>query len=241
MQFITENKKVIPAVTAEQMKEIDRIAIEETGPNLFQMIENAGRNLAELSMKVMGKNINQNIIVLSGKGGNGGGGICAARHLANRGYNVKVCVTEPNDLNKATKYQLHILNSTEAKTISIDKLQTEKPDLIIDAIIGYSLIGEPKGKALDLIKWANDQLAIKISLDIPSGINATTGKKYKYHISPDLTLTLALPKTGLLPDLTGELYLGDIGITTSTIKKDIPHFNSYIFNDGYLVKLDCIE
>ena len=83
-------------------------------------------------------------------------------------------------------------------------------------------------------------MAIKISLDIPSGINATTGKKYKYHISPDLTLTLALPKTGLLPDLTGELYLGDIGITTSTIKKVIPHFNSYIYNDGYLVKLDCI-
>jgi NAD(P)H-hydrate epimerase len=238
MQFIIENEKIVPAVTTEQMKEIDRIAIEETGPNLFQMMENAGRNLAELSIRVLDKNINQNIIILAGKGGNGGGGVCAARHLANHGYNVKICVTEPELLIDATKYQLHILKSTNAKNISFDELVTEKPDLVIDAIIGYSLSGEPKGDALNLIKWANDQLAIKISLDIPSGIDATTGKKYKYHINPDLTLTLALPKTGLLPDTTGELYLADIGITNSTIKRVIPNFNSFIFTDNYSVKVD---
>lgn len=241
MQFITENKKSVPAVTKEQMKEIDRIAVEETGPNLFQMMENAGRNLASLTTNTLGNDTCRKIIVLAGKCGNGGGGICAARHMANRGYKVKVCITEPEALIDVSKYQLHILKSTTAKIITIDELQFEKPDLIIDAIIGYSLNGEPKGNALSLIKWANAKLSIKISLDVPSGINATSVKNYKNYIKPDLTLTLALPKTGLLPELTGELYLGDIGITTETINRVIPNFNSYIFHDSYLVKVDYVE
>ena len=118
-QFYTENGFAIPAVTAKQMAEIDRIAVDETGPNLFQMMENAGRNLAEITMKVLGNNWReQNIIALAGTGGNGGGGICAARHLANHGRNVKVCITEQNKLKEVPAYQLHILKSTNAKIIS---------------------------------------------------------------------------------------------------------------------------
>lgn len=238
MVFITDRGTNLPAVTAEQMKEIDRIAVEETGPNLFQMMENAGRNLAELTTKAIGNNYNQNILVLAGKGGNGGGGICAARHLVNRGYRVKVCISEATKLGDVTNYQLHVLKSTDAKIISIEELQKENPDLIIDAIIGYSLNGEPKGKELELIKWSNTQLALKISLDIPSGIDATTGEKLKYFVKPDLTLTLALPKAGLLPEATGELYLGDIGITKSTINRIVPDLNSIIFRDNYLIRID---
>ncbi|MEJ5351726.1 MAG: NAD(P)H-hydrate epimerase [Melioribacteraceae bacterium] len=237
MNFISENGKTIPAVTAEQMKEIDRIAIEETGPNLFQMMENAGRNLAELIMKILLKNSKQEILILAGKGGNGGGGICAARHLANHGHNVKVCISEPTKLNDVSKYQLQILKSTNAQIISVEELQYENPDLIIDAIIGYNLMGEPKGKELELIKWANNQLSIKVSLDVPSGVNATTGKKYEHHIKPDLTLTLALPKSGLLPEITGELYLGDIGIPTSVIRKVVPEMNENIFKAKYIIRI----
>lgn len=240
-EYTSETGIKIPGVTASEMKEIDRIAIEETGPNLYQMMENAGRNLTELTSQVLDNNSDQEIIVLAGKGGNGGGGICAARHLANRGYIVKVCVSEPTKLNDVTNYQLHILKSTNAKIITIEELKNEKPDLIIDAIIGYSLNREPKGKELELIKWANNQLAIKISLDVPSGIDATTGNKYRNYIKPDLTLTLALPKTGLLPELTGELYLGDIGITKSTIQRFILEFNTLIFKNSYLSRIDYIN
>lgn len=237
-EFTRETGVKIPSVTAFEMKEIDRIAIEETGPNLFQMMENAGRNLSELSMQILDNNSDQEIIVLAGKGGNGGGGICAARHLANRGYSVKVCVSEPAKLSDVTNYQLHILQSTDAKILTLEELKNEKPDLIIDAIIGYSLRGEPKGQELELIKWANNQLAIKISLDVPSGIDATTGTKYKNYINSDLTLTLALPKSGLSPKLTGELYLGDIGITKTTYDKVIQGFDSMIFRNSYLVRME---
>src|SRR5215469_15771025 len=89
VRFITEDGIEVPAVDTDQMREVDRIAVEETGPNLYQMMENAGRNLASLAIEVMGKEWQKaKILVLAGTGGNGGGGICAARHLANRNSTV---------------------------------------------------------------------------------------------------------------------------------------------------------
>lgn len=83
--FFTDSGIAVPAITADQMREVDRIAIEETGPNLYQMMENAGRNLAALAIDLLGSGWTKaSVVVLAGKGGNGGGGICATRHLANR-------------------------------------------------------------------------------------------------------------------------------------------------------------
>ena len=80
-RFVTEHGVDVPAVDSDQMREVDRIAVEETGPNLYQMMENAGRNLASLAIEVLGKAWSEaRILVLAGSGGNGGGGICAARH-----------------------------------------------------------------------------------------------------------------------------------------------------------------
>lgn len=236
-KFITERGTIIPAVTAEQMIEIDRITINETGPNLFQMMENAGRNLAELTIKVLGEGWKKkNIIVLAGTGGNGGGGICAARHLSNRSGNITVCITDTAKLKDVSAYQLHVLKTTDTKIISIQKLNEEKPDLILDAILGYNLTGEPKGKVLESIKWTTNQSCFKISLDVPTGIDATTGEHSKYFIEPNITLTLALPKTGLLPELTGELYLGDIGIT-KIIYKTIELKLGDIFTNQFITKI----
>jgi len=89
----------VPAVDAAQMREVDRIATEETGPNLFQMMEDAGRSLARLVIDVLGdRRQDAEILVLSGGGGNGGGGICAARHLANRRARVMLCLADPSKL-----------------------------------------------------------------------------------------------------------------------------------------------
>jgi NAD(P)H-hydrate epimerase len=162
-EFFTDDGLSIPAVTANQMKEIDRIAIEETGPNLFQMMENAGSNLAELVKRILQSEKKKKILVLAGTGGNGGGGLCAARHLSNWDYDVTVCLTDFEKIKGVPKYQLHILNSTNVKIISIDELKNEEPDLIVDSIIRYNLSGEPKGNALEMIKWANQQYGIKIS------------------------------------------------------------------------------
>ncbi|NOZ61378.1 MAG: NAD(P)H-hydrate epimerase [Calditrichaeota bacterium] len=218
--FKTKNGKIIPSVTTVQMREIDRIALEETGPNLYQMMENAGRNLAMLAVDLLGKNWHHfEIVVLAGTGGNGGGGICAARHLANRSANVKLCLTRSENLNEIVSWQRKIFLNAGGKEIEPRELTALKPDLIIDAIIGYSLRGVPVGAAKEFIDWANDSSAPILSLDVPSGIDATSGKNPGAAIEPKWTLTLALPKSGLSPENSGDIFLADIGIPTLMFEK----------------------
>lgn len=237
-EFFTDEGLSIPVVSANQMKEIDRIALEETGPNLFQMMENTGGNLAELVKRILQSEKKKKIIVLAGAGGNGGGGLCAARHLFNWDYDVTVCLTDFEKIKGVPKYQLHILNSTNVKIISIDELKNEEGDLIVDSIIGYNLSGEPNGSALEMINWLRGQLSVVVSLDVPSGINATSGAKSKTYVKPDLTLTLALPKSGLLPEVTGELFLSDIGIPVSLYERIGLVFPKGIFNKDRIIKLN---
>ncbi len=217
IRFRTEDGIVVPAVTAEQMREIDRIAIEETGPNLFQMMENAGRNLATLTIDLLGTNWPEaQIIVLAGSGGNGGGGICAARHLANHRANVTLVLADPAALDEVPRSQYMIYRNTGGR-IAGDPGRLQ-PDLIIDALIGYSLRSAPRGRFAELIRWANNSGEQILALDVPSGIDATTGEAPGEAIQAAWTVTLALPKTGLLPERTGALYLGDIGIPEGTFR-----------------------
>ena len=117
LRFYTDTGVEVPAVTTEQMIEVDRVAMEETGPNLFQMMENAGRNLALQAISCLGQHWPQaNIVTLAGGGGNGGG-ICAARHLANRGATVSLCLSSPDRLKDVPKWQRHIFQSTPGKEI----------------------------------------------------------------------------------------------------------------------------
>src|SRR5215470_17265105 len=132
--FLAENGVEVPAVTTAQMREVDRIAIEETGPNLFQMMENAGRNLAELAIELVG--LRAHVVVLAGPGGNGGGGICAARHLANHGVNVALCLSAPEALGEVPAFQRKVLQGTGAT--ELQEPPRDRPGLILDAIFGYS-------------------------------------------------------------------------------------------------------
>ena len=219
-KFITDTGIEIPAITTEQMRQVDRIAIKETGPNLYQMMENAGRNLALQAIEMLGENwFKAGIIVLAGSGGNGGGGICAARHLANRNANVRLCMTNPDRLGEVPGQQLKIYRSTSGRQVGFSSLDAEPVDLIIDALIGYSLQAAPTGVALKLIGWANSKQSLKLSLDVPSGIDSTTGEAAGDYFRTNVTMTLALPKTGLLPSKTGELILADIGIPATIFKK----------------------
>lgn len=223
--FISVAGFELTAITTEQMREVDRVAMEITGPNIFQMMENAGRNLFSLTVEKLGDGWREaRIIVLAGTGGNGGGGICAARHLANHGANVRLCLSNIAKLGEVAAFQRNIYQNAGGIEIDPSQLKTEKSDLIIDALIGYSLQSAPAGMAQTLIRWANGQTSPRLSLDVPSGIDATTGETPGDFIKADWTMTLALPKTGLLPNLTGELYLADIGIPAETYRiLEIPY------------------
>ncbi|MEM9486563.1 MAG: NAD(P)H-hydrate epimerase [Cyanobacteria bacterium P01_F01_bin.116] len=238
--FLTDTGITVPAVTTEQMIEVDRVAMEETGPNLFQMMENAGRNLALQAISCLGQWQNANIVVLAGSGGNGGGGICAARHLANRGLNVRLCLSSPNRLKDVPQWQRHIFQSTPGQEISPSELMTVSTavDLILDALIGYSLQAAPRGTALELIQWANQTQVPILALDTPSGVDSTTGETTGAYIQARWTMTLALPKTGLLPEKTGELWLADIGIPPGAYAwKSLQFPYTSPFGDRYRVPL----
>ncbi len=150
-RFFTEAGVEIPSVTADQMREIDRIAIEETGPNLFQMMENAGRSLALMALDFLRSNWRKaRITVLAGGVGNGGGGICAARHLANRGMDVSLCLATER-LGEVPSWQRRIFRSTQGREIDPDHVSRIQADLIVDALIGYGLTDAPRGTAAALI------------------------------------------------------------------------------------------
>ncbi|MBI1956758.1 MAG: NAD(P)H-hydrate epimerase [Acidobacteria bacterium] len=218
-RFVAETGIEVPAVTASEMREVDAIAMQETGPNLYQMMENAGRNLAMLAIELLGSEWERaTIAVLAGGGGNGGGGICAARHLANRGMNVKLCLAEPGQLADVAAFQRKIFHATSGEEINAANLPG-RVDLILDALIGYGLKSAPCGPVAGLIRWANRTGAPVLSLDVPSGLDATTGIAPGECIRARWTLTLALPKTGLLPEKTGEMFLADIGIPEGTYRK----------------------
>lgn len=219
-RFFTDAGIEVPAVTADQMREVDRIATEETGPNLFQMMENAGRNLALLAIEVLGMGWETaNIVTLAGGGGNGGGGICASRHLANRDAIVKLCLSDPNHLGEVPSFQRKIFGFTSGEEIAATSLRDQHADLILDALIGYGLKSAPKGAVAELIRWANRANAPILALDLPSGVNATTGEAPGDVIKARWTMTLALPKTGLPPENSGELFLADIGIPAETYRR----------------------
>jgi len=194
-QFVTGFGVKVPAVTTDQMRDLDRIAMEETGPNLFQMMENAGRSLAQVAMDMLGRGWQAaRIVVLAGPGGNGGGGICAARHLANHRGRVALGLSDPDRLRDVPAMQRKIFHQTQGQEIEGSRIAGQRPDLVVDALIGYSLRGAPAGMAADLIRWANGTGAPILALDVPSGIDSTTGEAPGDVIRPQRTMTLALPR-----------------------------------------------
>ena len=212
-QFFTETGIEVPAVTGAQMRELDRIAMEETGPNLFQMMENACRDLAQLTIDLLGHRWDRShVYVLAGPGGNGRGGICGARHLANRGVKVSVCIAEPDHLRPVPAFQRKLFAKTSGAEIDLAQLGDARPDFLIDALFGYGMNGHLHGPALELLRWANDSGVPVLALDVPSGLDATTGEAPGEFVHAKWTMSLALPKTGLYSDKAGALFLADIGI-----------------------------
>jgi NAD(P)H-hydrate epimerase len=219
---------VVPAVTADQMRAVDRMAVEEFGLGILQMMENAGRNLAlhvmdmlDLAQASPGGGRRGEVTVLAGSGGNSGGGLCCARHLNNRGFKVWVVLDrDPRMLRGAAAHQLNILQAAGVQPA--DPTQAGelmgRSQIVVDALIGYGLRGAPRGRTAELIKLCNQHAARVLSLDVPSGLDATTGEAPGPVVRPERTLTLALPKTGL-QRVPGDLYLADIGIPPEVFQR----------------------
>lgn len=216
----------VPVVDAATMAEVDRLAIEEYGITLLQMMEQAGSHLAEVVRLELGGDLrNRSIVVAVGPGNNGGGGLAAARHLMNRGASVRVVLARPAlRMTEAGRHQLATLISMGASccvaTYDLTDEELEhalaRADLVVDAILGYNIHGAPRGEVERLVGFIVRSRRPVVSLDVPTGLDPDSGAVVGMAITAAATLTLALPKPGLLAATgagrTGRLSLADIGL-----------------------------
>jgi NAD(P)H-hydrate epimerase len=206
------------------MKALDRWAIRTIGIPSVCLMENAGRLVAEEVKRFLRRRKGRKVLVIAGTGNNGGDGLVAARHLLNAGLRVKILLagtpgrmTLDEALNFRIAKKLRI-PATMAFRLSAPALLREfaKADVIIDALFGTGLSRAVDGKYRTLIEVMNTSGRPVVAIDIPSGLDGTTGRMWGVAVKARMTVTLAHPKTGLFvgygPRYAGRVICVDIGI-----------------------------
>lgn len=241
----------LPSVTAATMAEVDRLAVETYGIGLLQMMEQAGSHLAEVVRLELGGTLDGRAVVVAvGPGNNGGGGLVAARHLANRGARVRVVLANPalrmtgaGRAQMATLLAMGLSCSVVTHDLAPDELDRVLggADLIVDAILGYNGRGAPRGGVERLIGAIERAGRPVVSLDLPSGLDADSGATPGSTVTADATLTLALPKAGLLTRAglgrAGRIYVGDLGLPAA-LYASLGITIGPVFGPGRILRMD---
>ena len=222
-------------VTAEEMKALDKATIEEYRIPGLVLMENAGRRVVEVIVKELGEVRDKVVTIFIGKGNNGGDGLVVARHLVNMGAEVKVlALVNPDEISGDAKVNLEIWRKVDQKIyslqhgdgINIVKLVLMNTDLIVDAIFGTGFKGRVAEKVGSIIEVLNGSGKPIVAVDIPSGLEADTGRVKGPCILAAHTVTFGLPKLGLIlepgADYAGQLHIADISIPAVLIEKAAP-------------------
>ena len=214
-------------VCRDEMRELDRTAIEDYAIPGVLLMENAGRNVAEEVMSVLRNSSNKNVAIICGKGNNGGDGFVIARHLYNNGFDVKLfLLAKVSDilgdgdaglnLNILEKMKIDINEILDSADVDTMMSEINNCSLIVDAIFGTGLKGELREPAKSIIVRINDLPIPVISVDIPSGLDCNEGKALGACIKAKKTVTFAFAKKGFFvadgPGYVGELIVTDISI-----------------------------
>ena len=211
-------------LTAEEMAEFDRAAIEDFGIDEIILMENAGVAVANAARRLLDWKIEGKMICcLVGKGNNGGDGLVAGRHLHNWGAKVTVVLgMERAELREIPAKQLAIVEKMGIPIGGPDA-DVHGAELLVDALFGYNLKGNPREPTAGLIRRANSSKIKALAVDIPSGLDATTGDPGDPCIVAKMTVSLGLPKTGFLSAearrFLGSLYVADISFPEALYTK----------------------
>ena len=220
------------ALRRDEIREIDRKAIEEYGIPGLILMENAGRNVAEETLKMLVP-CKAKVAIFCGKGNNGGDGFVIARHLYNRGVNISVYLTTKvsvvladGDSGTNLKILLNMnINIKELQNLQdIEEIGKELQgcDVIVDAIFGTGLSGEVREPVNSLIRKINETNIPVISVDIPSGLNCDEGIALGTAIKATKTVTFVSPKAGFFKgngkEFIGELIVADISVPKELIE-----------------------
>jgi ADP-dependent NAD(P)H-hydrate dehydratase / NAD(P)H-hydrate epimerase len=221
------------SITAEQMKKIDKAAIDRFGIPSLVLMENAGRAASDIAYNMLIDKMSK-VICICGKGNNGGDGFVCTRHLINKGVNVLVFLTcSRNKLKGDAKINFSILEKMNVSIYELTKednftnLEKEiiNSELVVDAIFGIGITGKIKDPYSEIIEIINKNKNKTLALDIPSGLDATKGISLGSCIKADRTVTFAAAKTGLTnnqgPSFSGEITVADISIPKQLLKRKV--------------------
>ncbi|NDY43305.1 NAD(P)H-hydrate epimerase, partial [Dissulfurirhabdus thermomarina] len=220
---------------AAEMQALDRAAMEEFGIPGVVLMENAGRGVAGLVLEAFPSEAAGGVLVLSGPGNNGGDGFVIARHLHQAGVPVRVAALAP-----AEKFRNEAgvnLEIVRRSGIPLEFCPTEadvpglagrcrSAGLLVDAVFGTGLAREVTGRFAEIIRTMNDAGRPVVSVDVPSGLSADTGRPLGIAVAARMTATMALPKLGLVVwpgrELAGELRVVDIGLPPAALRRHPP-------------------
>ncbi|MCX8057236.1 MAG: NAD(P)H-hydrate dehydratase [Ignavibacteria bacterium] len=223
---------MIKVTKAGEIKELDQKATEIFNIPSLVLMENAAIGVVDFISKLSNEKSVENVLIMCGVGNNGGDGFAVARHLTNRGYNVcVVLIGDTNKLRNDAKINFDIIQKiskteTNLKLFinpsSFNKIKNlfDAPfDLLVDALFGTGLNSEIREPYRSAINWMNEYKAIKISVDVPSGLSSDTGNVLGTSFIADFTLTMGLPKVGLFindgPKVSGQIEIIDISYPNS--------------------------
>ena len=211
-------------VTAEHMRELDRRTIEDLGVPSLVLMENAGRSTYQILRREF-PGLTGPVVVLAGRGNNGGDGFVVARYLANDGIPVTVYLLAARDqVQGDALVNLKILAKLNVELVEIlgeDRLNDvlhhmSRAELVVDALLGTGLNSPVRGLFAEVIDRVNRTRTKVLAVDIPSGLSADTGEPLGEAVEADVTVTYGFPKIGqILPpgrDLVGRLWQVDISI-----------------------------
>ena len=205
-------------ITSREMRALELNA-EYFGTSRFQLMENAGHNIAlEVASRFKPET---NVAIFCGLGGNGGDGFVAARHLASMGFKVKVVLAgktenisskEAFENWKALQFLKENVFIQEVTDSSL--IPDVNADVIVDALLGTGVKGRLKPPILQLVKKINSMNAFRVAVDVPTGIDSDTGEVLGEAVKADITVTFYKPKKGLenAKEYVGELIVKDIGL-----------------------------
>lgn len=218
-------------VTGEEMRKIDETAISEYNIPSIVLMENAGIKVVQAILQLHEEaSSHKRITIVAGKGNNGGDGFVIARHLANKGIDIRVFVLgqlkdikgdSGVNLQILKKMNIPILSLAEDKDLNKLKIGLLYTDLIVDAIFGTGFRGAALGLAEQAIEMINKSGVKVMAVDIPSGLEANTGKTHGACIKADYTISFAYPKLGLVMHSASE-YVGQLTVVDISIPKWIP-------------------
>lgn len=209
------------ALTVDEIRKIEDETIRSGVPEEVLM-ERAGKRVAEESIEFLSPQ--SNIVILCGKGKNGGDGLVAARHLTNKDYsNINVFIIgAPDELKGIVQNNYIKLKNLSNRIYFIDSLTEDlknnikKSDLIIDALFGIGLKSEVKNPFREIVDFVNSCNKVIVAVDVPSGIDANSGNVMGSAIKARKTITFGYSKKGLVesegPKYAGKIMIADIGL-----------------------------